>query len=206
MARWEPGTQQRLAQAALDLFTAQGFEQTTTAQIAESVGVTERTFFRHFADKREVLFAGQELLGEAFLRGIDSAPADAAPLDVVAAALRSGAAFFTEERRAWSRARQWVIDANPGLQERERHKMAALAGLVHDALLGRGVADPVARLAAETGTTVFGIAFTQWIGDDERRSLVGIGNELLGELRVLAGAADTRPVGTPVAEGAAARG
>ena len=69
--------------------------------------------------------------------------------DVVAAALRSGAAFFTEERRAWSRARQRVIDANPGLQERERHKMAALAGLVHDALLGRGVADPVARLAAE---------------------------------------------------------
>ncbi len=187
MTRWEPGTRKRLAQAALDLFTTQGFEQTTTAEIARSVGLTERTFFRHFADKREVLFDGQELLAAAFLHGIESAPAAATPLEVVASALASGAAFFADERRGWSRARQRVIDANPALQERERHKMAGLARLGHDALLARGVADPAARLAAETGTTVFGIAFAQWIGEDERRSLAEIQAGLLDELRVLAG-------------------
>ena len=189
MARWEPGTRQRLAQAALDLFTAQGFEQTTAAQIAESVGLTERTFFRHFADKREVLFDGQQALAEAFARGVEAAPADAAPLEIVASALASAATFFADERRTWSRARQRVIDANPALQERERHKMAVLATLSHDALLARGVPDPAARLAAETGATVFGIAFTQWIGEDEHRSLAEIEAGLLDELRALAGAA-----------------
>ena len=187
MARWEPGTRERLAQAALDLFTTQGFEQTTAAQIARSVGLTERTFFRHFADKREVLFGGQEPLAAAFLRGIESAPADATPLEVIAAALAAGASFFADERRGWSRARQRVIDANPALQERERHKMAGLARLGHDALLARGVADPAARLAAETGTTVFGIGFAQWIAEGENRSLTDIEAGLLDELRVLAG-------------------
>ncbi len=205
MARWEPGTRQRLAQAALDLFTAQGFEQTTTAQIAESVGLTERTFFRHFTDKREVLFDGQQLLAGGFADGIESAPADATPLEIVASALASGATFFAEERRAWSRARQRVIDANPALQERERHKMAGLATLSHDALLARGVPDPAARLAAETGATVFGIAFAQWIGEDERRSLAEIETDLLDELRGLTGTA-SRPSGASVDEGAAARG
>lgn len=189
VVRWEPGTRERLAQAALELFTTRGFEQTTAAEIAQAVGLTERTFFRHFADKREVLFDGQQALAEAFARGVRAAPAGAAPLDVVASALASAATFFAEERRPWSRARQRVIDANPALQERERHKMATLAASTHDALLARGIPDPAARLAGETGATVFGMAFTQWIGEEERRPLGEIATGLLDELRVLAGAA-----------------
>ena len=185
MARWEPGTQQRLAQAALDLFTAQGFEQTTTAQIAESVGVTERTFFRHFADKREVLFAGQSLLVERFLAGVAAAPPDAAPLDVVASALRSGAEYFSDERRPFSRARQAVIEQNPALQEREVRKMSEVAEHLHEALLARGVTEPAATLAARTGTTVFGVSFAQWIADGETRSLADIETAVLDELRAL---------------------
>lgn len=186
MARWEPGTRERLQQAALELFAEHGFEQTTAAEIAQSVGLTERTFFRHFADKREVLFWGQETLAAAFAEGARSAPDGAAPLAVVAAALASGAGFFPDERRRWSRARQVVIDGNPALQERERHKMAELAGLLRDALHARGVPEPAATLAAETGTTVFGVAFAQWIRDGEERTLGDLQVAALGELRGLA--------------------
>ena len=185
MVRWEPGTRERLAQAALDLFGSRGFEQTTAAEIAESVGLSERTFFRHYADKREVLFAGQALLVEGFLAGVAAAPAEAAPLDVVASALRSGAAYFTAERRAFSRARQAVIEQNPALQEREVRKMSEVAAHLHDALAARGVGEPAATLAARTGTTVFGVAFAQWIADGETRSLADIEDAVLDELRAL---------------------
>ena len=194
MVRWEPGTRERLRSAALDLFAAHGFEQTTAADIARSVGLTERTFFRHFADKREVLFDGQQLLSAAFLEGFAAAPEDAEPLQVVASALRSGTAFFPDDRRAYSRARQAVIDQNPALLERERHKMAGLAALGRTALLARGIGEPAASLAAEMGATVFGIAFAQWIAPDEHRSLTAIAATMLDELRALAGAP---PAGAP---------
>src|SRR3569833_2747157 len=122
MARWEPGTAERLQKAALELFATRGYEQTTAAEIAQSVGLTERTFFRHFSDKREVLFQGQEQLAQAFLDGIDAAPPEASPIEVVACALRAAATFFPAERRPHSRTRQSVIDRNPALQEREHHK------------------------------------------------------------------------------------
>lgn len=188
MARWEPGTSERLRAAALELFTTRGYEQTTAADIAGAVGLTERTFFRHFSDKREVLFGGQEQLTAAFLGGISAAPDDAAPLDLVDAALESGAVLFPDERRAHSRLRQSVIDRNPGLQERERHKMSGLAAAIGDALRARGVGEPAATLAAESASTVFGIAFAQWIRDGEQRSLRDIEQDVLAELRELAGA------------------
>ncbi|HEY0119737.1 MAG TPA: TetR family transcriptional regulator [Cellulomonas sp.] len=187
MVRWEPGARERLQQAALVLFAERGFEQTTAADIARSVGLTERTFFRHFADKREVLFDGQHLLAEAFRTGFEAAPAGAAPLDVVVSALRSAADFFPDARRPYSRARQTVIDQNPALQERERHKMAELAALGHEVLLGRGIADPAATLAAETGITVFSVAFAQWIRHGENRSFAQIQTAVLDELRSLTG-------------------
>jgi AcrR family transcriptional regulator len=187
MARWEPGTAERLQKAALELFATRGYEQTTAAEIAQSVGLTERTFFRHFSDKREVLFQGQELLVQAFVDGIAAAPGDASPLEVVASALRSAAAFFPDERRAHSRTRQSVIDRNPALQERERHKLTALATTVAEALRARGVDEPAATLAAESGATVFGIAFTRWLR--EERSLADLAAEVLDELLTLAGKA-----------------
>ncbi|MGI3781294.1 MAG: TetR family transcriptional regulator, partial [Janthinobacterium lividum] len=100
MVRWEPGAQERLQAAALDLYACRGFEQTTAADIASSVGLTERTFFRYFADKREVLFAGQEHFRQVFLDGVAAAPEDASALDAVASALQAAAAFFPDERRA----------------------------------------------------------------------------------------------------------
>ena len=185
MVRWEPGARERLQQAALELFATRGFEQTTAAEIAQSVGLTERTFFRHFSDKREVLFYGQDLLVQAFLAGVDTAPPGAAPIEIVACALHSAASFFPDERRPYSRTRQSVIDQNPALQERERHKLAGLATTLADALRARDVNEPAATLAAQSGIIVFGIAFTQWTRDGEQRSLADIAADVLRELLTL---------------------
>lgn len=105
MVRWKPGAKERLQVAALELFAAHGFEETTAAEIAGAVGLTERTFFRYFSDKREVLFDGQESFMQAFLDGIEETPPDAAPMDLVANALQRAAAFFPDERRVHSRTR-----------------------------------------------------------------------------------------------------
>jgi AcrR family transcriptional regulator len=185
MVRWEPGARERLQAAALELFASHGFEQTTAAEIAQSVGLTERTFFRHFSDKREVLFFGQEQFLQAFTDGVDAASPDASPFEVIASALHAAASFFPNERRPYSRMRQSVIDENPALQEREQHKLAGLATTVALALRARGIGDPAATLAAQSGATVFGIAFAQWIREGETRSLSDIASEVLRELLTL---------------------
>ena len=185
MVRWQPGARERLQAAALDLFAAHGFEQTTTAEIAQAVGLTERTFFRHFTDKREVLFYGQHEYLQAFLDGVDGAPSDASPLEMIAAALRGAAALFPDARRPFSQLRQAVIEQNPALQERELHKRSVVAATVAEALRGRGVAEPAATLAAESGATVFGVAFAQWISEGEMRSLDVIAAEVLRGLQNL---------------------
>ncbi|QNE20682.1 TetR family transcriptional regulator [Kribbella qitaiheensis] len=186
MVRWEPGAQDRLRQAALELYLKQGFEQTTVGEIARSVGLTERTYFRHFADKREVLFDGQDTLQQAFVDSVTAAPQDASPVELVAAALAASAEFFPAERRQWSRQRQEVIVANPPLQERELLKMARLTAAFTKALRARGVPEPHATLAAESGTTVFTVAFLQWIADGETRSLADVETEVLAELGTFA--------------------
>lgn len=196
MTRWEPGAPERLQKAALELFATRGYEQTTAMEIAQSVGLTERTFFRHFSDKREVLFYGQDVFVQAFLTGVDSAPPDAAPIEIIACALQSAAALFPDQRREHSRTRQSVIQQNPALQERESHKLAGLATTVADALRARGVDQLTATLAAESGATVFGIAFTQWIGENEKRSLPDITAHVLRELLTLTGK-PTAPRNTP---------
>jgi AcrR family transcriptional regulator len=193
MVRWEPGAAERLQAAALELFASRGFEQVTAAEIAQSVGLTERTFFRHFSDKREVLFYGQDQFLQAFVDGMDAAPPDASPLEVIASALRGATLFFPDERRQYSRMRQTVIDQNPALRERELHKLAGLATTVAETLRARGVGEPAATLAAQTGATVFGIAFAQWICEGERRSLADIASDVLHELLSLTAAAARAP-------------
>jgi len=185
MVRWEPGARDRLRAAALDLYANRGFEQTTAADIAQSVGLTERTFFRYFADKREVLFHGQESFQQVFLDGVAAAPQGSSALEVVTFALREASSFFPDDRRASSRLRQTVIDANHGLQERELLKLAWLSAGIAEALGRRGVPGPQAALAAETGVAVFGVAFRQWIAEDEQRSLDEIEVDTLGELRAM---------------------
>src|SRR6516165_11126615 len=123
MGRWEPNARGRLERAALELYVERGFEQTTVAEIAAQAGLTERTFFRYFADKPEVLFSGAAALEELMVNAATAAPASAGPLEAAAAAL-DAAAQLLQERREFSRHRQAVIAANPELLERELKKMA----------------------------------------------------------------------------------
>jgi AcrR family transcriptional regulator len=182
MGRWEPDAVGRLQQAALELYGERGFESTAVADIAERAGLTERTFFRHFADKREVLFFGSNLLLDLFADAVTNAPGSRVPLDAVGDGLQAAAVFF-EDRREHATRRQGVIAANPSLQERELIKLASLADAVAGALRSRGVGDPAARLAAEAGITVFKIAFDTWIGASNDRSLADVMRETLDELR-----------------------
>jgi AcrR family transcriptional regulator len=185
MGRWEPDAQSRMRTAALTLFQDGGYEQTTVAEIARSAGVTERTFFRHFADKREVLFDGQHALQDAFVRAVAGADDDAAPLAVVEAALDAVAEHFPAERREFSRERGRIIAANPGLQERELLKMATLTGAMAEAFRRRGLGDPAAGLSAQAAVAVFHTAFGQWIAPDEDRSFADLCRAALDELRAL---------------------
>lgn len=174
MVRWEAGTRDRLFAAALELFATQGYEQTTAAEIARSVGLTERTFFRHFADKREVLFAGQDEFLAGFLSGITAAAPGAGPMERVLAAVRGAAVLFPNRRRSDVRLRQSVIEENPALGEREQHKLAVLAAALARSLREQGVEEPAATLAARSGVTVFSVSLARWIAPGEDRSLADL--------------------------------
>lgn len=182
MVRWKPEARDRLQAAAFELFAEQGFEDTTVAQIAEAVGLTERTFYRHFADKREVLFGGQDQVRQAFADGAAAAAADAAPLLVVQAAVAAGAAFFAGGRRPWALLRHRVVAATPELRERELLKMASLASVLVDALHDRGIAEPAATLAAESGALVFRVAFDEWITSGTEQPLTEVISAVFEEL------------------------
>src|SRR5256714_10845538 len=158
MARWEPDSRGRLEQAALDLYGERGFENTTVAEIAARAGLTERTFFRYFADKRKVLCWGAGALQELLVSAVASAPDSASPIDAVAAALEA-AGTLLQERREFARQRQSVIAANTELQERELIKLASLSAALAGTLRQRGVSDTAASLTAEAGIAVFKIAF-----------------------------------------------
>ena len=164
MARWEPDARGRLEAAALELFAERGYDGTTVEDIATRAGVTKRTFFRHFADKREALFARGNEFQALFLDGLVQAPPDASPADLVAAALRPVAAFF-DGRHAHASRRQAVIAASAELHERDLVKLARVASALAAALRERGVAEPTASVTAETALTVFRTAFERWVAD-----------------------------------------
>jgi len=182
MGRWEPNARGRLEQAAMELFVERGFEQTTVAEIARRAGLTERTFFRYFADKREVLFAGAGTLQEFFVSTVASAPDSAAPIDAVAAAVAAAGALL-QERREYAKQRQAVIAAHAELRERELIKLASLASALAGALRLRGVTEPAASLAAEAGIAVFRIAFERWINATGQPDLPQLVRESLEELK-----------------------
>jgi AcrR family transcriptional regulator len=187
MPRWQPDARGRLQQAALTLYGERGFDNTTVAEIAEHAGLTKRTFFRYFADKREVLFWGSEALEELFVTEVRAAPESAAPLDAVTAALDAAAAIF-EERRELAARRQQIIAANPELQERELIKLQSLAGAVAQALRRRGVGDPAAILTAEASMSVFRAAFDCWVDQANQQPLQRVIRESLKELRAVTAA------------------
>ena len=184
MGRWESNAQGRLEQAALELYVENGFDQTTVSQIAQRAGLTERTFFRHFADKREVLFSGAATLEGLFVSTIEGLPAAVTPIDAVVAALEAAGPVF-DERGDAVRRRQRVIDANTELQERELIKMSALGSAITEALIRRGVAELAASLAAGVGIAVFRIAFERWIRQTGGPDFGPLVQESLVELNAL---------------------
>lgn len=176
-----------MQRAAMDLFTEQGFDVTTVAGIAERAGVTERTFFRHFADKREVLFSGSEQLEAVFVDAITDARPDSSLSDVLAAALDAGGKWLQDGRgQEYAHTRNQIIAANQQLQERELLKLARLSQAIAAALAARGVADLPARLAGDLVVSVFSAAYYRWIDPDETRDLVQLQREGLAAVGDLA--------------------
>ncbi|MDW6060528.1 helix-turn-helix domain-containing protein [Streptomyces sp. FXJ1.4098] len=189
MGRWEPGTRERLVRAALDLFSEQGYEATTVNEIAERAGgLTKTTFFRHFPDKREVLFAGQDMHSRILAEAISAAPDAATAVQAVAAALDALCATFTDDRRGLGTRLQAVIASNGELQERAAFKRTGLAAAMTDALHKRDVPEPTASLAAELGIRAFYSAFGQWVDPANQQPLTDLARHALHELRIAAAA------------------
>jgi len=197
MGRWQPNARGRLETAAMELYGEHGFDRTTVAQIAKRAGLTERTFFRHFADKREVLFAGSGELQDLLVQTVAEAPATATPIEAVAAGIEAIGTVLQERRgRAFARQRQSIVAASAELRERELNKMSSLAGALADALRKRGVGEPAASLLAEIGIAVFRISFERWVSGPRERDLRELMRESLGEVRSL-----TAEAGVPAASG-----
>lgn len=152
----------RLQRSALELFRKRGYDETTAAEIAACAGVTERTFYRYFPDKREVLFDGQAVLLAMLTASIADAPRDLGPLDTLFRAFHMTVPAL-EANRPYSEPRQDVIAATPALQERELAKMAALTDALAEALRVRGIADLRAVLAAQIGMAAYVEATLSWL-------------------------------------------
>ncbi|WP_432825487.1 TetR family transcriptional regulator [Dactylosporangium sp. CA-092794] len=147
----------------MDLFGERGYENTTAAEIAERAGLAKSGFFRHFTDKREVLFFGQEMLDDFLVQAVADAPADATAMAAIRAALEGLEVAFPPDRREAVRRRQSIIDAHPELRERELVKRAAMTQAMAAGLRQRGVPDLAARLAAAIGDLALNIAYTNWL-------------------------------------------
>jgi AcrR family transcriptional regulator len=184
VARWEPKTRERLVLAAVDLFAEQGYDATTVTEIAERAGgLTKMTFFRHFSEKREVLFAGQEVHRRLLADAIAAAPDAATPLEATGAGLDALTGTFSDERREFSGRLLAVVAGNRELQERAVFKRAALAGAITDALRQRGVPDPAAGLAAELGVGAFYRAFDRWADPASPETLTDLTRQAFAEVR-----------------------
>ncbi|MGD0675075.1 MAG: TetR family transcriptional regulator [Polyangiaceae bacterium] len=172
MARWEPDARGRLEKAAMELFEERGYVRTTVEEIAARAGLTERTFFRYFADKREVLFSGSKELEKSIVDGIEGAPREASALEAVVAAFEAAGAELQERRDIrFVRARYKLVTNHSEVQERELIKLASLALAVARALRARGVPEPAATLAAEVGIAVFKTGFERWVNGSKPRDL-----------------------------------
>jgi AcrR family transcriptional regulator len=186
MSRWEPDARRRLEQAAYALFQKRGYDQTTVQDIAAEAGLTERTFFRHFTDKREVFFSGSENLRTLIVESIAAAPPTVSPLEASALAFEAGGRALQELRsKEQVRARYEVIEAHAELREREVMKLAGLASDAAEALRRRGAGEPAASLSAEAGVAIFKIGFERWVREPGKKDLVAHIREALRSLQAL---------------------
>ena len=193
MGRWQPGARERLEDAALELFLEQGFAETTVPQITARAGLTTRTFFRHFADKREVLFVREEGVPALIETLMADAPAALGPMAVVAYGLEAFATTVFEGRAEYLRRRHTVIDTDAGLRERRLQKLAMMSEAIRQGFQQRGTDELTAALAAELAMTVFRVAITRWLSQDGERRLADIIAETLSALRVVAADIPVQP-------------
>jgi len=193
VSRWAPNARERLETAALDLFVGNGYEETTVAQIADRAGLNRATFFRHFADKREVLFGGEEVLSELFADAILAASPDATRIECLQAALAAAEVVMTPHRRATAARRVLVVAANSELQERGLLKHARIANSITAALRQRGADELTARLGAEVGMLAFSVAFERWMGANDDEPFPPFAAAALSDLQVRASQLDSVP-------------
>ncbi|WP_328743763.1 TetR/AcrR family transcriptional regulator [Streptomyces sp. NBC_00285] len=193
MSRWAPDARERLESAALDLFVENGFDETTVAQIADRAGLNRATFFRHFTDKREVLFGGEDVLAGLFADGIRAAAADVTLAQCLRAAFAATDPVMTPQRRAKAVQRRRVVAANSDLQERGLLKHARIATSISTALRERGTDELTARLGAEVAMLAFAIAAERWLKADDDEPFPPLAQAALSDLQVRAAELDTRP-------------
>jgi AcrR family transcriptional regulator len=184
VSRWAPDARERLETAALELFAENGYEATTVSQIADRAGLNRATFFRHFADKREVLFGGEDVLIELLSGGIRAASPDAPLSECLRAAFAATEVAMTPLQRARATQRALVVAANADVQERGLLKHARLARSISTSLRERGADEMTARLGAEVGMLAFSIAVERWIGSDGDESFPVLAAAVLSELQV----------------------
>jgi AcrR family transcriptional regulator len=168
VSRWTPDSRTRLQDAALDLFLERGYSATTTAAIAERAGVTDRTFYRHFKDKSEVLFGSEDRIAQLLAGTVTASES------TVAVALREALRALAEDfepRRATLARRAAVVEAIPDLAERELWKLLTLSRALADAIAARGEDGFAARVQAEAALSLFRTAFQEWTHQDGPRSL-----------------------------------
>lgn len=193
MPRWEPDVRQRLVQAALDLYTTQGYDATTVGDIAGRAGVTKRTYNRHFPDKREVLFGGADLLRGRITSALRDAPAGMSSLDAGMHAARACGDLFEQGQHDYLRRREDLINSSGELQEREAHKLAVLAEAVANGLIERGTDPDDARLIADLVIAGFKVAARLWMQDPATPFAVLVDRASSHTQRLLAGGARQFP-------------
>ncbi|MEU2349720.1 helix-turn-helix domain-containing protein [Modestobacter sp. NPDC049651] len=186
MVRWEADAAGRLQHAAMSLYLERGYDAVTVAEIAERAGLTKRTFFRHFPDKREAVFAGAPAFLAAVASGVADAGPGAAPMDAVLAGFAAGAARLAEYA-PYQRQVRALIASSADLQEREHVKNAAVAAAVAEALGRRGVDPLTARLAAHAGGAVFAVAYDRWVDDGATGDLPALLRETRDAMRSVLG-------------------
>ena len=183
MSRWQPNARDRLKQAALELFVEVGFAEATVPQITARAGLTTRTFFRHFADKREVLFAGEEELPARVAKLMADAPADLDPMAVIVEGLNTVADTLFAGGRDFMRTRRAVIQSDEGLRERELRKLSTLSDAIRQGFMDRGVDELTATLSAQVAVTIFSVGIGRWLDQDGDVPLTHFVRDTLDALR-----------------------
>ncbi|MEY9853292.1 AcrR family transcriptional regulator [Leifsonia sp. EB41] len=190
MSRWEPGGEERLRAAAIELFLEFGYENVTVAQIADRAGLTRRTFSRYFADKRDVLFAGSERLPDALAEALRRMDPSVAPYPAMLQALVDVGGVLGERVAEHAAERREIIAGSPELQERGQAKFAAAAAALATALRERGAEPSAAQLFADVGIAIFRRGFEQWTENGREADLASCIRDAAGQLaEAAAGAA-----------------